>query len=604
MSSFFMYVRKSTEETDRQAASIPAQLSELHAFASSRGLTISRVFEESQSARHTGRPVFGEMMREADRHHVEGILCWKADRLARNALDGGRVIDALDRHRLGSIVTPGRTFHDTSDDKLMLNLEFGMSKKYVDDLSDNIRRGNRAVLASGRSTGIVPLGYVKEPPADRTHGRGAGRTIRDPERFELVNNLFRRALTGTYTLSDLHRIARDELGVRSRGTRRYPAAPLGITTVYQMFSNPFYMGLVRHGGDVFPGTHEPMVTKAEFETIQTFLHRGNRPRPSSHAFTYRGLLSCVCGRGVTAEIHTKRSGLHFTYYHCSRRRKDPAVCPRPFLAEAELERVVAETFEALAVPAQYVRWALARIGAMEKKADDTATAAHDALRKELASKESELDRLTALCVQGRLTGDEFMKAKTRMLGERMEIEARLADPKPEATALRRLRETIIAAADAPRGFKEAKPDERRRLVSELCEVLEVGHGGLEVRLLPPFATLAGYTATKGSNSSLATTNSNADGAKHTRGISNRVAPRRRSCPEGSNPRRTSRESLNQTKNRVVAGANPTRFSAWWTRVLQVRTLLTQSGGTSCEQVLMDGPVYTPYRKGKSGNNGM
>ena len=176
---------------------------------------------------------------------LDGILCWKADRLARNAIDGGRVIDAMDRDVVGEIVSPGRIFRNSADDKLLLGLEFSMSKKYVDDLSDNVKRGNRAVLASGRVPGAVPLGYLKAPVIDVTHGRGAGKTIPDPERFPLVVEMFKRAATGRYTASEIYRFATNELHLRTIGDRSKPAGPISITTVAHMLANPFYMGLIR-----------------------------------------------------------------------------------------------------------------------------------------------------------------------------------------------------------------------------------------------------------------------------------------------------------------------------------------------------------------------
>ena len=65
MPHFFLYARKSSEDDDRQVASIPAQVAELRANAESRGIVITRTFEESQSAKAPGRPIFDQMMREA-----------------------------------------------------------------------------------------------------------------------------------------------------------------------------------------------------------------------------------------------------------------------------------------------------------------------------------------------------------------------------------------------------------------------------------------------------------------------------------------------------------------------------------------------------------
>lgn len=87
-----IYARKSTDSEDRQILSIDSQINELERFAQHAGLTINKVFRESKSAKAPGRPVFDEMMFEIQNNRPAIILCWSLDRLARNPVDGGRLI--------------------------------------------------------------------------------------------------------------------------------------------------------------------------------------------------------------------------------------------------------------------------------------------------------------------------------------------------------------------------------------------------------------------------------------------------------------------------------------------------------------------------------
>lgn len=64
---YFLYVRKSTEDDDRQVMSIEAQLFELHAYARRENLEILEEFQESKSAKTPGREVFGKMMEEVEK---------------------------------------------------------------------------------------------------------------------------------------------------------------------------------------------------------------------------------------------------------------------------------------------------------------------------------------------------------------------------------------------------------------------------------------------------------------------------------------------------------------------------------------------------------
>lgn len=69
-----------------------------------------------------------------------------------------------------------------------------------------------------------------------------------------------------------------------------------------MLKNPLYYGMMRYKGQVIPGSHEPMVTKATFDRVQEILNNRGNPRPALKEFTYRGFLVCgECGRAITAE---------------------------------------------------------------------------------------------------------------------------------------------------------------------------------------------------------------------------------------------------------------------------------------------------------------
>ena len=89
---YFLYARKSTEDDDKQVMSIEAQLFELREFARKENLEILAEFQESKSAKTPGRSVFGEMMAKVEERGGVGILAWHPDRLARNSIEGGRVV--------------------------------------------------------------------------------------------------------------------------------------------------------------------------------------------------------------------------------------------------------------------------------------------------------------------------------------------------------------------------------------------------------------------------------------------------------------------------------------------------------------------------------
>ena len=137
MNKFFLYARKSTDEPDRQILSIESQIDELKEFAEREQLDIVETFIESQTAKEPGRPIFNNMLSLIEKGKASGILAWHPDRLARNSIDGGKIIYLCDLGKIKELKFPTFWFDATPQGKFMLNIAFGQSKYYVDNLSEN-----------------------------------------------------------------------------------------------------------------------------------------------------------------------------------------------------------------------------------------------------------------------------------------------------------------------------------------------------------------------------------------------------------------------------------------------------------------------------------
>ena len=180
---YFLYIRKSTDEDDRQVLSLEAQETELKEFALRENLFIAATFRESQTAKEPGRPIFNDMLKRMERGEAEGILAWHPDRLARNSIDGGRIIFLIDTGKIKALKSPTFWFEPTPQGKFMLNIAFGQSKYFVDNFSENTKRGLRQKLRRGELPGYAPLGYLNDLLKHTM--------FKDPERFRLVKKIIR-----------------------------------------------------------------------------------------------------------------------------------------------------------------------------------------------------------------------------------------------------------------------------------------------------------------------------------------------------------------------------------------------------------------------------
>ena len=138
---FFLYARKSTDVEDKQVLSIEGQLTELREYARREHLSIIGEYIEKQSAKTHGRPIFNDMMTKIEHGQASGIVSWHPDRLARNSVDGGKLIYLVDRCLIKALKFPTFWFEPSPQGKFMLAMSFGQSKYYVDSLSENTKRG-------------------------------------------------------------------------------------------------------------------------------------------------------------------------------------------------------------------------------------------------------------------------------------------------------------------------------------------------------------------------------------------------------------------------------------------------------------------------------
>src|SRR3989339_791433 len=289
---FFLYARKSTEDEERQVMSIEAQLAELTEFAKRENIEIAETFIESKSAKKPGREIFNEMMSKVhESKEPIGLIAWHPDRLARNSVDGGQIIYSIDIGKIVSLRFPTFWFEPTPQGLFMLQVAFGQSKYYSDNLSENIRRGFRQKLRRGEWAGLAPIGYVNNTKT---------RDIEpDPVKARIIKKAFKEYSEGKYTLESLAEQF-SLWGISSRNGKT-----LGNRSVYRIITNPVYIGLIVNKGETYEGKFEPIIARATFDKVQQILKDRSRPRKHKqrHNFPFRGLLKCgECGAAITAQF--------------------------------------------------------------------------------------------------------------------------------------------------------------------------------------------------------------------------------------------------------------------------------------------------------------
>ena len=328
MMKYIAYCRKSTDEKDKQVLSIQAQVTELKEFAKREGLPIFEFISESKTAKVPGREQFELVLKKIEKGEANGILSWHPDRLARNSIDGGKIIYLLDTGKLLDLKFPSFWFESTPQGKFMLSIAFGQSKYYVDNLSENVKRGNRQKLRNGVWPGKAPYGYINNP---KTRGIDV-----DPDLSKVVNKVFQLFADGKKSFTEI------ALFLSKCGIKQSSGKPVKINQVKKMLSNKFYIGILKYAGEYYQASHKCFVSKHLFDKVQKQIKKTERPRQKGHNFAFTGLATCgECGATITAEQHVKKykngNSQTFVYYRCTKKLKN---CSQRYLPESKAEEQI------------------------------------------------------------------------------------------------------------------------------------------------------------------------------------------------------------------------------------------------------------------------
>jgi site-specific DNA recombinase len=146
-----IYARVSSKEQEKEGFSIPAQLKLLKEYASANGFAVVQDYVDVETAKQTGRAAFGEMVAYLKAHPVVRVmLVEKTDRLYRNLKDWVTVDELeVEIHFPKEGVVLSR--ESRSSEKFMHGIKVLMAKNYIDNLSEETRKGMTENLAVERA---------------------------------------------------------------------------------------------------------------------------------------------------------------------------------------------------------------------------------------------------------------------------------------------------------------------------------------------------------------------------------------------------------------------------------------------------------------------
>jgi site-specific DNA recombinase len=313
-----VYARASTQRQKEKQLSVPAQLRAIRGYVQQHQWEIVDEFSDAgYSGRNDKRPGLRGLRAAIRSGRAEAIIVWKLDRLARDTILSTEIRKELDvaGMRIFSLHEPTG---DSPQEKLTARMFEGLAEFYSDNLSQDIKRGQREVARNGfYPFSQAPIGYRRVEAKD---GK-AKRFLLAPEDTygSVIASCFieySKGATVPEQVADLN-----ERGIPAGRAQKWTQKRL-----YYILRNRVYCGDVEIGlrdGDpskleTIQDTHEPLVSREVFERVQAIMdsrsgnHALARWEMSSYLLT--GLLRCgICGRHM---VGTSAKSGKYRYYTC------------------------------------------------------------------------------------------------------------------------------------------------------------------------------------------------------------------------------------------------------------------------------------------------
>lgn len=311
-----IYARVSSKEQEDTGYSLDSQEKLLKEYSAKNNFGVAKTFRVSESASGKQiRKTFNEMLNYANNNRIPVILCEKIDRLTRNLKDAASISDWINENAERQVHFVKESFvvnkNTRAHENLVWDMKVAIARFYTNNLSEEVRKGQKEKLSQGGLPTKPPIGY-------KTIGeKGHKIHIIDEEVAPLVRKMFELYSTGNYSINALTEIMYKE-GLRGR-----TGARIGKSRIHEHLSNPFYVGKLRWNNEIYPGKHEALISKELFNVVQErIVRRTENPQYKKHFPLFKAKIKCEeCGGLITWEIQKGHWYGHCNHYKkCSQKK--------------------------------------------------------------------------------------------------------------------------------------------------------------------------------------------------------------------------------------------------------------------------------------------
>ncbi len=282
------YIRKSTNDTNRQKYSIQSQREQIEEWCLKHNVILTKTFKDDHSAKTFNRPGWNELVAylETQRCDPQADLLLVIDysRFSRDEVLGYVSINQLDQLNIELQAIDQLLDYSIPESKFMRS--HYMTMPAVDNAwrSIKVKRGMTLSLRAGNwCAGSLPKGYWKDKNTGEVTPTQEGR---------IIGSSMKKILQG-YSIKE----ALEDVKMR------------GVSMTFKTFSkairNPFYAGKIKHellGEDIVDGKQLPVISWTDFQELQHLLNNNKKSTlgKGDELLPLKGFMSCPnCGSNYT-----------------------------------------------------------------------------------------------------------------------------------------------------------------------------------------------------------------------------------------------------------------------------------------------------------------
>lgn len=473
-----LFARVSSRDQEITGYSLPAQEKLLEEYSQKKNFIVAKKFSISESASgHYQRKTFKEMLDYLKKSGVKIIVCEKVDRLTRNLKDAVCIDEWIkeDPERQVHFVKENCILNkdSKSNEKFIWNIKVSVAQYYIENLSEEVKKGQKEKIAQGWLPTKPPLGYeIIGEDGHKIH-------IIDKEKAPLVKKMFELYATSNYSIKKLVQIMYEE-GLRTRDGNKLVKSRMG-----DLLSDPFYYGKFYWNDEIYDGKQEPLIAKELFDSVQKILKGKTTPKYNKHLYLFTGLIQCdECDGKITWEKQK-----NIIYGHCNHYRD---CSQKKYVKEYEIKNQVLDKLENLQINnSRIIEWIRKALKESHKDEMEYHTISLNELNQRYEQLQKRLDRLYDDKLDEKIDND-FYNKKFKQYSE--EKENVLQTIQKHSQASDKYFELGVNLYELSQKSKEiylkATQEEKRQLIRLVFSKLYINEGNLKVEYSKPFEILS------------------------------------------------------------------------------------------------------------------